>query len=346
MNKRWLWNPSAYRASFPPPCTVQGIGALVAGEATPDYFASGLVAQRIAIFTRSHPGATKSLKLIFLLRDPISRFISRLVGNLEHQPMRKWRTCQQLVNNFKSESQKCDGATMGCITDRYGSSGFLPVETDGAVSTGCYIAILMELWSPYFDISGADGQVLVMPSEFFSPETSHGTPHPDEQRNVGRTDERALNEVARFLGISPWTTTELDRRSSLHSHQGTSHSSHYKEAVQNRTSSWAKLYANKLHSDSWACTDGMLEYLMGIYDPFNRALAGLLYSAPWVTTQDVASAPVSGEKKGAWPWPPYLMDDASSQGTAHDGHTRKLRAYRDYQRLRLRSRTDARTHES
>ena len=109
--------------------------SLLSGEASPGYFASLCAASRIRC-------TLPRVRLMLFTRDPVARFLSRLVGNFEH--------------NSRSEAWLTFAAH---ISAHSAANGGDPIVR------GRYAHILHTVWSPHFDISGADGSLLVLPSE-------------------------------------------------------------------------------------------------------------------------------------------------------------------------------------
>jgi len=111
-NARVSFAVEQYRKNFPLPCQVlppipnTPTAFQVAGEATPDYFFLKQVPYRLSMFMPA------SLKLIFAFRDPTKRFISRLVGNIEHprgftkhgitEP-----TCTEILSDYAFRTKEC-----------------------------------------------------------------------------------------------------------------------------------------------------------------------------------------------------------------------------------------------
>ena len=137
---------------------------------------------------------------------------------------------------------------------------------DGAhdpIVRGRQAHFLTSVWARVFDISGADGSFLIMPSEWMSP----------TNESLAR---RSLDYVAAFLGLSPWDNfVRLSRRT----HVGTNHAHHLKLALEEprgRGAHWALLYTNKSQTDSWMCSGAELGWLRSLYRDDNSKLRTLL----------------------------------------------------------------------
>jgi hypothetical protein len=275
-----------YRTQFPPHCP-----GMIAGEASPAYFLKPFAAQRIAQFL---PG----VRLLVFSRDPVQRFISRLVGNrialrLRSDLGRLPRTCTDLLlashHGFglcaKQTGPNTDGGTHPCCL--IGARGVaFPVVSDTCnfrewshatgLSMGLYADVLQALWLPHFELGR---RLLVMPSELFLPgnETSA---------------VRAYQRVARFLHLpTPWTQTELATRPSKRQHHliGT----HHLDSSAEETA--------RQHPPDWACNQSESLGLEAFYAPANAALADIFWRSEAALMRAIPDiTPV------AWQLPAYL----------------------------------------
>mmetsp|Transcript_25970 Transcript_25970/g.39131 ORF Transcript_25970/g.39131 Transcript_25970/m.39131 type:complete len:352 (-) Transcript_25970:182-1237(-) len=210
---------------------------LLVGEASPAYYANPCAARLIRC-------TLPEVRLMMFCRDPVARFLSRMIGNYEHQTNKSWLTCSEMVANYDADRP----------------------DVGHPIDIGRYARILQSIWAPHFDLTGADGSFLILPTEWFEP----------SNESLAR---QSLNYVAAYLGVSPWTSAEFQRRVSRRKHVGSDHISHMKLALMDSERSgkeWANLYQNRSGTSNWMCSADDLEWLRLTYRDDNADLRGLM----------------------------------------------------------------------
>ena len=277
-----MWTYPVLHTHHASPCALTGY------QASPAYFASPTAARLIASHLAS---ANAELKLLFFSRDPITRFISRLVGNrvIEHH-----LTCSAFVRQCRNQAAACVASEPGvagvgkhcCLTATnpgsgtlYESSGTHSWALDDPLSHGAYVDVLEALWRPNFPLGS---KLLVMPSEMFLPRPAGNVP--------ASTANLAYQRIAAFLGLSQWTDASLAARPSLMSHVGTHHADTYEQAVA--------------HNAKWVCSDSDVRWLSETYAQGNAALATLFAESDKLLVKAHPELP-----QVAWPLPGYLRGE-------------------------------------
>ena len=280
---------SMYRRNFPPPCS-----GMIAGEASPQYFSSATAATLIA---RNMP----NVLLLFFSRDPVQRFISRLVGNRYHQPGRLAlpTSCAALIREGHKGIESCTVASrVASRSEAAGVSGpaaagqcciastsvrSLWFDSNSAVGLGMYADTLQALWTPRFELGR---RLLVMPSELFLP--SNAT-----------LAALAYQRVISFLNLRPWAEAELVRRATAMQHVGSAHASTYARASLERS------------TEGWLCNQSHIKWLGDLYKPANMALAALFEKSEAALLQSNPKLPPI-----KWPLPAYLsLSSGTSSGS-------------------------------
>lgn len=145
-------------------CALSCPRALCAYRSTPSYFQHFSAPTRMANFFRGH-----RVKLLFALRDPVRRFLSRLLGHQEHLSLpREQLTCEAFLNDHIELVARCNRSAPLCgmtFNDTCAVAENNDVVTHSPVGVGAYIAHLEFQWAGAgFDITGELPAVLV----FFS----------------------------------------------------------------------------------------------------------------------------------------------------------------------------------
>lgn len=281
-NRTEDWDEAQYRRRFARPCASSNF---VYTDASPSYWANYLAAQRISTHL---PQA----KVLIIVRDPMKRFISRMIGNFEHQASGKWYTCNEHLKEFYDRRRACaDRWFEGCLWDEETSS-WVPTRTN--VGTGLSAAVLEGFWGGHYDLTGSDGRFLALPLDVFSPAASVWS----------RTHGYQL--LARFLGIRPWTADELSQIPSLSKKftWGSSHNGHYEDAKRKPSGRWGTLYADR-GGPHWDCSDADRQSLHEVFARDNGRLRVLL------TRQEL-------RKEMPFAWPPWLRNSTKPRALSFD----------------------------
>mmetsp|Transcript_8174 Transcript_8174/g.18237 ORF Transcript_8174/g.18237 Transcript_8174/m.18237 type:complete len:400 (+) Transcript_8174:42-1241(+) len=263
-------NMMELRKYFPPPCA-----DLVMGESTPGYFVQAQVARRIAMHL-------PAVKLICVLRNPVERFLSRLVGNLFHQATDKRHACDWHLDHFwKRERLLCQG--LGADVGRQGICVKHEEMHGGPIGTGLYWTNL-KVWGRYFKLTGKSRDLLVLPSEWFGGVLGE------------HMASKSLQKIAEFLGLRPWSEKELANRPTMRRHVGSSHKSALNISLTDPQSELTKDLAKRAGTDHWQCEDGTIASLERIYRWDNAKLGEYLRAALLSDGLDLSE----------WPFPPWL----------------------------------------
>ena len=241
-----------YAAMFP---STADCPEVVTTEACPDYF---LQSQHVALKLHLR---LPNVRVVIFARDPVQRFLSRLVGNYEHQTHSE--TCAQLLHDSPFDfahavpPQLADERVLAALPS--------------PVAGGAYAAVIEAAWLPVF----GHERLLLLPTEWLASDTTMTTTR-DEEEDLSVA---ALQLVARFLRLEPWSRRALDARATVRQRANdaaassidqSSHTSHLREALADNTSRWARLYKRKSNSDTWMCSDHHLTQLLDLYEPLNR----------------------------------------------------------------------------
>lgn len=326
-----------YLKSFPSSCNVRSTGSSslqMSGEATPNYFFLKHVAFRLATFM------PPTLKLMFMFRDPFKRFISRMKATLKHNHA---YTCSKILAVHHSQTHQCSlnwnasrdwkasstcrpktALDHGCIRDSSttdtSSSAVVRITSsegpwNGGLGAGAYASILRDVWGAHFDVTGGDGRVLVMASEFFFSNTSCAW---------------ALQTCAQFIGVDAWSDRDLKTlfaKNNAREHHSTENFKLYNDEIaQLRHQMPGLLEGNastevstgvltgsahqlevKSGTRDWFCRDHEVQFIQEFFRPHNRALRSLIEKNPAV----VVPSPPKGTSDGDtdWPWPPWLSSE-------------------------------------
>ena len=266
-----------YRVGFPPPCD-----GLISGEATPRYFMSAVAAGAIA---QSLP----RVRLLFFSRDPVMRFLSRLLGNRASLPKyhgvsisqrtANLTTCAGMLLDSRQRLEQCAGGARAIARAKLTRGGCCiggerGLDENAPLSRGLYADGLRALWLPHFELGR---QLLVMPSELFLPTNASAA-------------QLAYQRVFAHLGLEPWTPADFATRPSAHEHRGSNH-----------TASYAAYLERLGRVPSWGCQSTHLRWLKEFYAPANAALSDMFWqSEAALLRAQPALRPI------AWQLPAYM----------------------------------------